>query len=223
MREACEAAAERFGATLEFRTEEMYRTYRIDEDDPEPEQGTQPGPPQIDPNTGMPMESAQSQASLRCAVPEDAKVVPGLAVKVGVDLGKASKTLVVPTTAVEGSGDDGAVYGGSVYVTGRTQAGPLTVGIGTTSTDAWSLWLSVGRPIGEGKILRQLEGIAKAVNAIEDEFTKMSDDELRGMTDEFRGRLEAGETLDDILPEAFATVREAAKRVLGQRPDRCQP
>jgi len=83
---------------------------RIDEDDPEPEQGTQPGPPQIDPNTGMPMESAQSQASLRCAVPEDAKVVPGLAVKVGVDLGKASKTLVVPTTAVEGSGDDGAVY-----------------------------------------------------------------------------------------------------------------
>src|SRR5688500_9951327 len=45
----------------------------------------------------------------------------------------------------------------------------------------------------------------------------MSDDELRGMTDEFRKRLENGESLDDIMPEAFATVREAAKRVLGQR------
>ncbi|GAA3826472.1 preprotein translocase subunit SecA [Nocardioides panacisoli] len=71
--------------------------------------------------------------------------------------------------------------------------------------------------IGEGKILRQLESIAKAVNAIEDDFVAMSDDELRGMTDEFRKRLEEGETLDDIMPEAFATVREAAKRVLGQR------
>ncbi|HEY0888022.1 MAG TPA: preprotein translocase subunit SecA [Nocardioides sp.] len=71
--------------------------------------------------------------------------------------------------------------------------------------------------IGEGKILRQLEAIAKAVNAIEDDFVKMSDDELRGMTDEFKQRLEKGETLDDLMPEAFATVREAAKRVIGQR------
>lgn len=71
--------------------------------------------------------------------------------------------------------------------------------------------------IGEGKILRQLEGIAKAVNAIEDDFKAMSDDELRGMTDEFRKRLTEGEDLDDIMPEAFATVREAARRVLGQR------
>ncbi|WP_370291656.1 preprotein translocase subunit SecA [Nocardioides sp.] len=71
--------------------------------------------------------------------------------------------------------------------------------------------------IGEGKILRQLESIAKAVNAIEDDFTAMSDDELRGMTDEFRQRLADGETLDDLMPEAFATVREAARRVLGQR------
>ncbi len=71
--------------------------------------------------------------------------------------------------------------------------------------------------IGEGKILRQLEGIAKAVNAIEDDFKAMSDDELRGMTDEFRKRLAEGEDLDDIMPEAFATVREAARRVLGQR------
>src|SRR5687767_15623399 len=46
----------------------------------------------------------------------------------------------------------------------------------------------------------------------------MSDDELRGMTDEFRERLAAGETLDDLMPEAFATVREASKRVTGMRP-----
>jgi preprotein translocase subunit SecA len=71
--------------------------------------------------------------------------------------------------------------------------------------------------IGEGKILRQLEAIAKAVNAIEDDFVAMSDDELRAMTVEFKERLANGETLDDIMPEAFATVREAAKRVLGQR------
>src|SRR3954454_7745714 len=71
--------------------------------------------------------------------------------------------------------------------------------------------------IGEGKILRQLEAIAKAVNAIEDDFVAMSDDELRALTVEFKERLEQGESLDDIMPEAFATVREAAKRVLGQR------
>src|SRR6187551_3541722 len=71
--------------------------------------------------------------------------------------------------------------------------------------------------IGEGKILRQLEGISQAVNAIEDDFVAMSDAELRGMTDEFKERLAKGESLDELMPEAFATVREAAKRVLGQR------
>src|SRR5690349_11050413 len=63
--------------------------------------------------------------------------------------------------------------------------------------------------IGEGKILRQLESISKAVNAIEDDFVKMSDAELQGMTAEYKLRLEKGETLDDLMPEAFATVREA--------------
>ena len=72
--------------------------------------------------------------------------------------------------------------------------------------------------IGEGKILRQLESISQAVNAVEDDFTAMSDDELRGMTAEFRKRLADGESLDDVMPEAFATVREASKRVLGLRP-----
>ena len=71
--------------------------------------------------------------------------------------------------------------------------------------------------IGEGKILRQLETISKAINAIEDDFVAMSDDELRGMTDEFKKRLADGETFDDIMPEAFATVREASRRVTGMR------
>ncbi len=71
--------------------------------------------------------------------------------------------------------------------------------------------------IGEGKILRQLESIAKSVNALEDDFVSMSDEELRGQTDAFKQRLADGESLDDLMPEAFATVREAAKRVLGQR------
>ena len=70
---------------------------------------------------------------------------------------------------------------------------------------------------GEGKTLRRLEAIAKAVNAIEEDFVGLTDAELRGLTVEFRERLAAGETLDDLLPEAFAAVREAAKRTLGQR------
>ncbi|MBM9464588.1 preprotein translocase subunit SecA [Aeromicrobium sp. YIM 150415] len=70
---------------------------------------------------------------------------------------------------------------------------------------------------GEGKIVRRLEAIAQQVNAIEDDFSAMTDDELRAMTAEFRERLDDGETLDDLLPEAFATVREASSRVLGQR------
>src|SRR5690625_2765442 len=71
---------------------------------------------------------------------------------------------------------------------------------------------------GEGKILKKLTAIAGQVNSIEEDFVDMSDDELRAQTDEFRARLEQGEELDDLLPEAFATVREAAKRALGQRP-----
>ncbi len=70
---------------------------------------------------------------------------------------------------------------------------------------------------GEGKILRKLKRISEQVNSIEDDFVAMSDAELRGMTDEFRQRYADGETLDDLLPEAFATAREAANRTLGQR------
>jgi preprotein translocase, SecA subunit len=70
---------------------------------------------------------------------------------------------------------------------------------------------------GEGKTLRKLKRIADQVNSIEDDFTSLSDGELRALTDEFKQRHESGESLDDLLPEAFATVREAARRVLGQR------
>ncbi|MCZ4102415.1 preprotein translocase subunit SecA [Streptomyces sp. So13.3] len=70
---------------------------------------------------------------------------------------------------------------------------------------------------GEGKILRKLHRIADQVNSIEEDFVNLTDAELRALTDEYKERFEGGETLDDLLPEAFATVREAAKRVLGQR------
>jgi preprotein translocase subunit SecA len=71
--------------------------------------------------------------------------------------------------------------------------------------------------IGEGRILKKLAGIADQVNALEPSFEALSDAELREETDRFKARLADGETLDDILPEAFAAVREAARRTLGQR------
>ena len=70
---------------------------------------------------------------------------------------------------------------------------------------------------GEGKKLKRIQLIAKAVNELEAEFVALSDTELRELTDQYRQRLTAGESLDDLLIEAFATVREAAKRTLGQR------
>ncbi|MDQ0366726.1 preprotein translocase subunit SecA [Catenuloplanes indicus] len=71
---------------------------------------------------------------------------------------------------------------------------------------------------GEGRMVRRLKAIADAVNSIEDQYVDLTDDELRDLTEQYRERLAEGESLDDLLPEAFATVREAAKRVLGQRP-----
>ena len=62
---------------------------------------------------------------------------------------------------------------------------------------------------GEGKIVRKLEGIAKQVNALESTMTPLTDAELRALTAEFKQRYQSGETLDDLLPEAFALVREA--------------
>lgn len=71
--------------------------------------------------------------------------------------------------------------------------------------------------LGEGRILKKLSGIAQQVNALEDAFESLTDAELREETDRFKARLAEGETLDDILAEAFAAVREASRRTLGQR------
>src|SRR5258706_6509186 len=71
--------------------------------------------------------------------------------------------------------------------------------------------------LGEGKRFKECVKAAEAANLFEEEMLTRSDAELRELTDVFRKRLEDGEPLDDLLPEAFATVREAAKRTLGQR------
>ncbi len=70
---------------------------------------------------------------------------------------------------------------------------------------------------GEGKILRELSKVVDQVNAFEPSISSLSDDALRAKTLEFKSRFAAGTTLDELLPEAFAVVREAAKRTLGQR------
>ena len=70
---------------------------------------------------------------------------------------------------------------------------------------------------GEGKAVKQLAKIAQEVNAFENQITSLDDDALRGKTAAFKLRYENGESLDSLLPEAFAVVREAAKRTLGQR------
>ena len=67
------------------------------------------------------------------------------------------------------------------------------------------------------RVLRQLSKTVARINALEPEFEKLDDAALRGKTDEFRQRLAGGEALDKLLPEAFAVVREGAKRVLGMR------
>jgi preprotein translocase subunit SecA len=72
--------------------------------------------------------------------------------------------------------------------------------------------------LGEGRMVKRLKRVADYVNTLSDDVEKLSDAELRAKTDEFKKRLADGETLDDLLPEAFAVAREAAWRVLDQRP-----
>src|SRR5471030_2398717 len=67
------------------------------------------------------------------------------------------------------------------------------------------------------RVVKGFDRTVAKINALEAEFAALSDEELRGKTATFRARLEKGETLDELLPEAFATVREGAKRALGQR------
>ncbi len=71
---------------------------------------------------------------------------------------------------------------------------------------------------GEGRLLAKLRNYAEAVNHLEEDFNKLTDEELRNETETLRSRYSAGESLDDLLPEAFAAVREASVRTLGMRP-----
>jgi preprotein translocase subunit SecA len=70
---------------------------------------------------------------------------------------------------------------------------------------------------GEGRTLKRMQERVREINALEPEIEALSDDELRAKTDEFRQRFDEGEELDDLLPEAFACVREAARRTIGLR------
>ena len=72
------------------------------------------------------------------------------------------------------------------------------------------------------KELKRIEPIVQKIEALEEEYKNLTDAQLQAKTPELKGRLANGETLDDILPEAFATCREAAWRVLGMRPYRVQ-
>ncbi len=67
------------------------------------------------------------------------------------------------------------------------------------------------------KEVKRIRPTVEKINSLEPDFEKLTDEQLRAKTDEYKERLSKGETLDDLLPEAFATVREAAKRVLGMR------
>ncbi|WP_083966788.1 preprotein translocase subunit SecA [Demequina globuliformis] len=71
--------------------------------------------------------------------------------------------------------------------------------------------------MGEGRTLRRLEKVVTLTNALESAYEELSDDELRGLTAEFKERVEQGEPLDSLMPEAFAAVREASRRTLGMR------
>ena len=70
---------------------------------------------------------------------------------------------------------------------------------------------------GEGRVVKRLSKLADQVVALGPEYEKLTDDELKAKTGEFKQRIENGETVDDLLLEAFATAREAAWRVLGQK------
>ncbi len=71
--------------------------------------------------------------------------------------------------------------------------------------------------LGEGRRLKRLEQIVRRVNALESEVERLSDEQLRGRSAEFKRRVADGEQLEDVLPEVYASVREAARRAIGQR------
>jgi len=85
---------------------------------------------------------------------KDLMTIRGQALYAGLRLTVGENTGLIEPRASSLDGTD-LVYGGSLYLTGRTPAGPLTLGLGATSDDSWSLWLAVGRPIGQGTILER--------------------------------------------------------------------
>ena len=78
-------------------------------------------------------------------------------------------------------------------------------------------WLGILTDSNE-KEIKRLEPVVAQINLLEPDFQRLSDAELRAKTDELKARLKDSETLDELLPEAFAAVREAARRTIGQRP-----
>ena len=70
--------------------------------------------------------------------------------------------------------------------------------------------------VGEGRVVKRLSKLADDIVSMEDDYADLTDDQLRAKTEEFKDRIADGETVDDLLPEAFAVAREASWRVLGQ-------
>jgi len=85
----------------------------------------------------------------------DIMSIRGQALYAGVRLEAGQTFGRLESLLLPGFEDDELIYGGSLYLAGRTPAGPLTIGLGVTSTDSWSLWIAVGRPIGNGTILER--------------------------------------------------------------------
>ena len=71
--------------------------------------------------------------------------------------------------------------------------------------------------VGEGRVVKRLSKLADDIVSMEDDYADLTDDQLRAKTEEFKDRIADGETVDDLLPEAFAVAREASWRVLGQK------
>ncbi len=86
---------------------------------------------------------------------KDIMAIRGQALYAGVRLTAGQALDRLEEVALPDFDADDTIYGGSVYLTGRTQAGPLTLGLGGTSSGSWSLWLAVGRPVGNGTILEK--------------------------------------------------------------------
>ena len=72
------------------------------------------------------------------------------------------------------------------------------------------------------KILKKVQPLVRTINKLEDDFSRLEDDDLKNKREEFRDRYSKGESLDELLPEAFAIVREVSKRQLGLRHYDCQ-